>query len=221
MKINITEKTVNYFAQETGLDIETTEELLQIVLTMCMEDSRASEAEPIEYVDYLRVDRANKEEREGKGSELEKAAREAARIYKSIIRSGPDNTTPHLMISLLARLGDSLRKIEEILGGGGKPELVSREEVDSILWDVHKALTRHGFYPNKYKTYSEAIDALAERSREGEGSEDKLYKTARALLDYYRLTGPSEFRSRFGSLDILEPARKIVEEGEGNPHPWP
>lgn len=55
---------------------------------------------------------------------------------------------------------------------------------------------------------------------EGEGTEDTLFKTADALMRYYAEKGSKEFRSRFGSLDILEVCRKIIKEGEGNPHPW-
>lgn len=40
---------------------------------------------------------------------------------------------------------------------------------------------------------------------EGEGSqpEDKLYKTARALLDYYDQVGPRAFQSRYGALEVF------------------
>jgi hypothetical protein len=68
---------------------------------------------------------------------------------------------------------------------------------------------------------SRLIRNLSEAFSEGEGSEDRLYKTARTLVDFYYQAGPDEFRSRFGSLDILDPAVKIIKEGEGNPHPWP
>ena len=55
----------------------------------------------------------------------------------------------------------------------------------------------------------------------GGGEEDRLFKTADALMDYYANAGASAFRSRFGSLDILDACRQIIREGEGNPHPWP
>jgi hypothetical protein len=56
---------------------------------------------------------------------------------------------------------------------------------------------------------------------DGAGEEDRLYKTARALLDYFDERGPKEFATRFGSLDVLDVCRQIVQEGEGEPHPWP
>jgi hypothetical protein len=54
-----------------------------------------------------------------------------------------------------------------------------------------------------------------------EPSEDRLYKTARTLLDLYSQHGPDKFEARFGTLKILDVCWQIVAEGEGNPHPWP
>lgn len=60
-----------------------------------------------------------------------------------------------------------------------------------------------------------------DKKREGEGSEDRLFKTADSLMRFYAERGAKVFRARFGSLDILGPCQQIIEEGEGNPHPWP
>lgn len=50
--------------------------------------------------------------------------------------------------------------------------------------------------------------------------EDRLYKTAETLLQYYERNGAQKFRLYFHSLDILDVCRRIIREGEGNPHPW-
>jgi hypothetical protein len=52
-------------------------------------------------------------------------------------------------------------------------------------------------------------------------SEDRLYKTARTMLDLYDRHGPEQFKRRFGTLNILDACWQIIGEGEGNPHPWP
>lgn len=57
-------------------------------------------------------------------------------------------------------------------------------------------------------------------AEEGE-EDDRLYKTAKALLTYCDQNGEFAFRLRHGSLNVLEVCRKIIAEGEGNPHPWP
>lgn len=62
--------------------------------------------------------------------------------------------------------------------------------------------------------------ALNEAEREDEKSEDTLFKTADSLMRYYAEEGSKAFVARFGSLEILEACRKIIREGEGNPHPW-
>ena len=64
---------------------------------------------------------------------------------------------------------------------------------------------------------------LGEKDLEGEGSEDRLYNAAVALLAYWKESGPDNFRKRFASKlspELLATCRKIVTEGEGNPHPW-
>lgn len=63
--------------------------------------------------------------------------------------------------------------------------------------------------------------AMVIRRKLAEGEEDRLYKTARAMLDMYDEYGPVKFRARFFTLDTLDVCRQIVAEGEGNPHPWP
>jgi len=85
------------------------------------------------------------------------------------------------------------------------------------LWAVNDELMNAGIDPSRFESMGAAVRAaIGNRGAE----EDRLYKTARVLLDYYYHAGPDEFRSRFGSLDILEPCKQIIKEGEGNPHPW-
>jgi hypothetical protein len=64
-------------------------------------------------------------------------------------------------------------------------------------------------------------EVIRRKLADGAGEEDRLYKAAKAMLDYFDERGPQEFVSRFGTLDILEVCRQIVQEGEGQPHPWP
>ena len=56
--------------------------------------------------------------------------------------------------------------------------------------------------------------------QEGQGTQDHLYKTALTLLKHYDEQGPIAFYARVGGVAILDVCRKIIAEGEGNPHPW-
>lgn len=64
------------------------------------------------------------------------------------------------------------------------------------------------------------LDCAAKLSTDGAG-EDRLFITARTLLDFYDEHGPDKFGVRFHTLNILDACRQIIGEGEGNPHPWP
>lgn len=84
-----------------------------------------------------------------------------------------------------------------------------------------QALIDHDMpYDAKYELIIEELEQALRALPEGEGSEDRLYKTARTLYDIYKTQGSDFFAAQFGSLDILGPCQKIIEEGEGNPHPW-
>ena len=56
---------------------------------------------------------------------------------------------------------------------------------------------------------------------EGEGGKDRIWQAAQWLVAYYEENGESAFRQQYGGLEVLDEARKIIAEGEGNPHPWP
>jgi hypothetical protein len=68
------------------------------------------------------------------------------------------------------------------------------------------------------------LQKAVEKVKQGSASkpsEDRLYKTARTMLDLYDQHGPEQFKRRFGTLNILDVCWQIIGEGEGNPHPWP
>lgn len=90
-----------------------------------------------------------------------------------------------------------------------------RRAAQDVVNLSHKSTTAESLF-EAIGRLEQALGALPE----GEGSEDRLYKQARYIVDYFEKEGETAFRRLYGSLDILDPARKVLSEGEGSPHPW-
>jgi hypothetical protein len=128
-------------------------------------------------------------------------------VNDELVKAGIE---PHKFPSMAAAVRAAIGKIKTIRAISRK--LSQAKRAISTLQDYHML--------DKYIDELEMVVEEGESSEAKTDKEDRLYKTARALLDYYDQAGPDLFRSRFGFLNILEPCKQIIQEGEGNPHPW-
>jgi hypothetical protein len=205
IKIQVTEDAIQWLKSDQIVDDQRAEEIIQMIFNLCKieEDGKSLETREPRPVGYR----------------IRRAALDLISHRRAVGGIRGD-------LEELARIHELERAIEEeerssqVSTGKLWPDL-SIGDLEKIIDDSAKLIGDYGIIGFTPQGLPKAIEALALlKKREGEGSEDRLYKTARALQDYCDLMGEEAFRSRFGSLDILEPCRKIVEEGEGNPHPW-
>jgi hypothetical protein len=192
INIRVTDKAIEWIMKETGLEEEDAGELAQMVVNLCDKSGAADLKDfPIGY-------------------RLRRAARDLIEY-----RRGAE------------RHGDYLKELEKIQSpahntaeGEGKigSIILDPEELDKLIseaWEGERV-----DIPLRLRLLSKVKRAIVARLEEGEGSADNLYKTAFYMVKYYNEVGGSRFRARFGSLKVLDVCKKIIEEGEGNPHPW-
>jgi len=107
-------------------------------------------------------------------------------------------------------------------GGQGK-EIVSitfpASKPSAFIGLDDRVLTFNGTWPRV--DFLQDFQPWYKRSKVGEESQDRLYQAAKWMLKYYEENGEEAFRRRHGSPEVLDVCRKIISEGEGNPHPWP
>lgn len=124
--------------------------------------------------------------------------------------------------------GEVAQMIVNLCEKSGSETPRNRERDKNLLGDIRSLLKRYED-DSTFESHVRPIAINLENSldqffsileEEERREKDTLFKTADSMMRYYAEAGAQAFRSRFGSLDVLEVCRKIIQEGEGNPHPW-